>query len=96
VLPNNINSASFLSKEERDVGIQRLSGVEHGTGSKEMYVIYYSELVSNLLILGARDEKFSWVEMGRAIFSPQTWLTAGAYFGLLSGIYSFGLFVGYA
>jgi hypothetical protein len=31
--------------------------------------------------------------MARAIFSPQTWLTAGAYFGLLSGIYSFGLFV---
>ena len=40
------------------------------------------------------DEKLSWREVARAVLSPQTWLTAGAYFGLLSGIYSFGLFVG--
>ncbi|KAK5656845.1 hypothetical protein OQA88_4393 [Cercophora sp. LCS_1] len=39
------------------------------------------------------DEKFSLSEVGRAFLSPQTWLTAGAYFGLLSGIYSFGLFL---
>lgn len=31
--------------------------------------------------------------MARALLSPQTWLTAGAYFGLLSAIYSFGLFL---
>ncbi|KAK3312541.1 major facilitator superfamily domain-containing protein [Apodospora peruviana] len=74
-LPNDIPSASFLSEDERKVGIRRLSGIEHGTGNTE------------------RDEKFSFAEIGRAIFSPQTWLTAAAYFGLLSGIYSFGLFL---
>ncbi|KAK0702230.1 major facilitator superfamily domain-containing protein [Lasiosphaeris hirsuta] len=75
VLPNSISSAGFLSKDERDVGIQRLRGVNHGTGEQES------------------NESFSFAEMGRAITSPQTWLTAGAYFGLLSAIYSFGLFL---
>ncbi|KAK1750127.1 MFS general substrate transporter [Echria macrotheca] len=75
VLPNNIPTARFLSKEEREVGISRLTGAEHGTGNQEI------------------EEKFSPREMLRAILSPQTWLTAGAYFGLLSGIYSFGLFL---
>ena len=45
------------------------------------------------LMFVSSDEKFSWAEFRRAICSPQTWLTACAYFGLLSGIYSFGLFV---
>jgi hypothetical protein len=35
VLPNDIASASFLQEKERALGIQRLRGVEHGTGSKE-------------------------------------------------------------
>ncbi len=35
ILPNDIASASFLREDERDVGIQRLRGVEHGTGNKE-------------------------------------------------------------
>ena len=39
------------------------------------------------------EEKFSWAEICRGVFSPQTWLTASAYFGILSGLYSFGLFV---
>jgi hypothetical protein len=38
-------------------------------------------------------EKFSWREVGRGVFNLQTWLTACAYFGILSGLYSFGLFV---
>ena len=38
-------------------------------------------------------EAFAWHEVGRAVFSWQTWLTAGAYFGILAGLYSFGLFV---
>ncbi|KAK3356550.1 putative MFS transporter [Lasiosphaeria hispida] len=81
VLPNSISSATFLQKEERDMGIQRLKGVSHGTGDQESELTLFSE------------EGFSLAEMWRAISSPQTWLTAGAYFGLLSGIYSFGLFL---
>ncbi|EPE06708.1 major facilitator superfamily transporter [Ophiostoma piceae UAMH 11346] len=42
---------------------------------------------------GEVSEKFSWHEVGRAVFSWQTWLTASAYFGILAGLYSFGLFL---
>ncbi|KAK4174291.1 major facilitator superfamily domain-containing protein [Triangularia setosa] len=38
-------------------------------------------------------EKFSWTEVRRAFAYPLTWLTASAYFGLLSAIYSIGLFL---
>lgn len=38
-------------------------------------------------------ERFSWSEVRRAILYPLTWLTAFAYFGLLSAIYSIGLFL---
>jgi hypothetical protein len=38
-------------------------------------------------------EKFNWGEVRRGIFSLGTWLTAFAYFGILAGLYSFGLFV---
>ncbi|KAI0467715.1 major facilitator superfamily domain-containing protein [Xylaria cf. heliscus] len=38
-------------------------------------------------------EKFAWSEVLRGVFSLQTWLTASAYFGILSGLYSFGLFL---
>lgn len=37
ILPNNITSAKFLLEEERALALQRLRGVEHGTGNKEMY-----------------------------------------------------------
>ncbi len=35
LLPNDIASATFLKNEEREVGIQRQRGIEHGTGNKE-------------------------------------------------------------
>ncbi|CAJ2512559.1 Uu.00g055740.m01.CDS01 [Anthostomella pinea] len=38
-------------------------------------------------------EKMAWSEVRRGVFSWQTWLTASAYFGILSGLYSFGLFL---
>ncbi|KAK4461506.1 high-affinity nicotinic acid transporter, partial [Cladorrhinum samala] len=38
-------------------------------------------------------EKFSWAEVRRAFAYPLTWLTASAYFGLLSAIYSIGIFL---
>ena len=50
VLPNNIASATFLSEEERDVGIQRLRGVEHGTGNKERYELRRIIPIYELLI----------------------------------------------
>ncbi len=38
-------------------------------------------------------ETFSWGEVRRAFKYPLVWLTSFAYFGLLSGIYSIGLFL---
>jgi len=38
-------------------------------------------------------EKFAWSEVRRAFAYPLVWLTACAYFGLLSGIYSIGIFL---
>ncbi|OAL04491.1 MFS general substrate transporter [Phaeosphaeriaceae sp. SRC1lsM3a] len=75
ILPNNLPTASFLGEEERAVAVQRLRGIEHGTGNKEM------------------EEEISWSEVRRGLTSLQTWLSASAYFGLLTGIYSFGLFL---
>ncbi|KAI1809572.1 major facilitator superfamily domain-containing protein [Poronia punctata] len=38
-------------------------------------------------------ERFAWSEVRRGVLSWQTWLSASAYFGILSGLYSFGLFL---
>lgn len=38
-------------------------------------------------------EPFSWEEVKRGIFNLQVWLSALAYFSILSGLYSFGLFL---
>lgn len=40
-----------------------------------------------------REEEFKWSEVRRGIFNIQVWLSATAYFAILSGLYSFGLFV---
>ncbi|KAI2641293.1 major facilitator superfamily domain-containing protein [Xylaria nigripes] len=39
------------------------------------------------------EERFAWSEVARGVFNWQTWLSASAYFGILSGLYSFGLFL---
>ncbi|KAK3990417.1 high-affinity nicotinic acid transporter [Cladorrhinum sp. PSN332] len=75
MLPNTLETASFLSPKERQLAVARQTGVEHGTGNQET------------------REQFSWAEVGRAFTYPLTWLTASAYFGLLSAIYSIGLFL---
>lgn len=40
-----------------------------------------------------REEKFRWSEVKRGTLNIQVWLTSTAYFAILSGLYSFGLFV---
>lgn len=39
------------------------------------------------------QERFSWSEVRRGIFNIQVWLSAISYFAILSGLYSFGLFL---
>lgn len=98
ILPNNLPTASFLGEEERAVAVQRLRGIEHGTGNKEMYVTRLARTIpvsaTNWRHL-KREEEISWSEVRRGLTSLQTWLSASAYFGLLTGIYSFGLFVSF-
>jgi hypothetical protein len=50
-------------------------------------------LGGSLQILIVRSEEFRWSEVVRGLLGPSTWLSAEAYFDLLSGIYSFGLFI---
>ncbi|GFP59743.1 uncharacterized transporter C1002.16c [Trichoderma asperellum] len=39
------------------------------------------------------EEAFKWSEVRRGLFNVQIWLTSTAYFAMLSGVYSFGLFL---
>lgn len=39
------------------------------------------------------NERFDWAEVRRGIFNVQVWLSALAYFAILCGLYSFGLFL---
>lgn len=41
------------------------------------------------------EEKFKWSEVRRGLFNVQVWLSSTAYFAILSGLYSFGLFVSF-
>lgn len=82
ILPNGVAGASFLSEKEKAHLVRRLQRAVFAGSTGSMMNPEHEAA-----------EKFSWHEVGRAVFSWQTWLTASAYFGILSGLYSFGLFV---
>ncbi|KAJ2969446.1 hypothetical protein NUW58_g9989 [Xylaria curta] len=77
LLPNGVTDAKFLRPEERECAVRRLHAQGTGGGGREQEDV----------------ERFAWSEVLRGVFSWQTWLTASAYFGILSGLYSFGLFL---
>jgi hypothetical protein len=79
MLPNNVDTAPFLTEEERIFARSRL----------------HLDLPSRLAEDGSlhQHEVFSWGEVRRGIFNPSTWFSALAYFGILAGLYSFGLFL---
>ncbi|KAL1873995.1 hypothetical protein VTK73DRAFT_646 [Phialemonium thermophilum] len=77
LLPNGLANARFLTPEEKEYAITRLQGPNSNSSGVENEVA----------------EKFSWKEVYRGAFSLQTWFTACAYFGILAGLYSFGLFL---
>ncbi|KAJ5500698.1 Major facilitator superfamily domain general substrate transporter [Penicillium expansum] len=77
-LPNNLESASFLTAEEKAFGRKRL--MLDNPGSLEGS-------------LTPEAESFKWSEVRRGVLDLQVWLSASAYFAILSGIYSFGLFL---
>lgn len=74
-----MDSATFLTPEERVFARSRL----------------HLDMPSRLAQDGSEHhhEGFQWSEVRRGLFSVSTWLSASAYFGILSGLYSFGLFL---
>ncbi|KAL7929794.1 major facilitator superfamily domain-containing protein [Trichoderma chlorosporum] len=76
-LPNSVASAGFLSTEERDFAAERLANDSGGRFNPALEA----------------EETFKWSEVRRGIFNVQIWLTSTTYFALLSGVYSFGLFL---
>ncbi|KAF7712371.1 Uncharacterized protein PECH_003315 [Penicillium ucsense] len=77
-LPNSIDSASFLTAEEKDFGRERL---------------IMDNPVQQTGTIAAEVDAFKWSEVRRGILDPQVWFSASAYFAILSGLYSFGLFL---
>lgn len=79
LLPNNVETAPFLTPEEQVFARTRL----------------HLDMPSRLAQDGSdhHHEKFQWSEVLRGIFNLSTWLSASAYFGILAGLYSFGLFL---
>ncbi|KAJ5770881.1 uncharacterized protein N7511_002932 [Penicillium nucicola] len=78
VLPNSIESASFLTSEEKEFGRERL-------------MLDNPRTVEGTL--ASEAESFKWSEVRRGVLDLQVWLSATAYFAILSGLYSFGLFL---
>ncbi|KAK0625399.1 major facilitator superfamily domain-containing protein [Bombardia bombarda] len=77
LLPTGIATASYLTPEEREFAKLRLQ----------------NSVSDRFNPVHEREEKFRWSEVYRGIFNLQVWLTATAYFAILSGLYSFGLFL---
>ncbi|KAF2404699.1 MFS general substrate transporter [Trichodelitschia bisporula] len=80
-LPGSLETAAFLSVDERVYAARRLAG-DVPAGHEDRFSANTE-----------RDERFQWSEVRRGIFNVQVWLTATAYFAILSGLYSFGLFL---
>ena len=79
-LPSTVDKAPFLNDDERKLAIARL------LGDRPLATDDNGETI----ILA---ESFSWYRVREAVFSIKTWLSALAYFAILSALYSFGLFV---
>ncbi|KAF1985960.1 MFS general substrate transporter [Aulographum hederae CBS 113979] len=80
LLPNNVESAKFLSTAQKDCARQRLNSDAPGN-SRDSF------------LNGNPEESFQWSEVRRGVFNIQVWLSASAYFSILAGLYSFGLFL---
>lgn len=78
LLPNSVSTANFLTPEEREFAAYRLSR-DFSFGLRTSRT--------------AEPERFRWSEVRRGVMDPQLWLSASAYFAILSGLYSFGLFL---
>lgn len=109
-LPNNIETATFLTVEERQFACERmrLDNPSVPEGYVEVFANlstqkphapllssfkFRSLLTSPNRTIEAEHEAFRWSEVVRGVLDLKMWLSATAYFAILSGLYSFGLFV---
>ncbi|KAL4812077.1 major facilitator superfamily domain-containing protein [Aspergillus spinulosporus] len=76
-LPNSIETTPFLTEEERRFARERI----------QLENPHFQEA------LAAEQESLAWSEVRRGLLEPQMWFSATAYFAILSGLYSFGLFL---
>ncbi|KAH6847413.1 major facilitator superfamily domain-containing protein [Chaetomium sp. MPI-CAGE-AT-0009] len=81
LLPTSIATASYLTEEEKEFALLRLQGHTQSASDDRFNPVL------------EREEKFKWSEVRRGIFNVQVWLSSTAYFSILSGLYSFGLFL---
>ncbi|GAB1217063.1 hypothetical protein ATERTT37_006286 [Aspergillus terreus] len=77
-LPNSLETASFLTVEERAYARERI-------------LLDNPSVQDNAL--AEEQETLKWSEVRRGLLDIQMWLSATAYFAILSGLYSFGLFL---
>lgn len=79
LLPNNVETAPFLKPNEQVYAKSRL----------------HLDMPSRLAEGGSEHhhEAFRWSEVRRGVLNISTWLSAFSYFGILAGLYSFGLFL---
>ncbi|EIT81263.1 hypothetical protein AO1008_02934 [Aspergillus oryzae 100-8] len=77
-LPNNLETATFLTPEERSFAQERIM-LDNPSAPQSPS--------------GDELETLRWSEVRRGLLDPQMWFSAAAYFAILSGLYSFGLFV---
>jgi hypothetical protein len=95
MLPNSVTTASFLKEDERVFAATRLhldmpSRLAEDGRSAPFLPSHFIKLT---FVSEHRHESFKWSEVSRGIFNISTWLSASAYFGILAGLYSFGLFL---
>ncbi|KAL3461752.1 major facilitator superfamily domain-containing protein [Aspergillus heterothallicus] len=76
-LPNSLETVPFLTEEERKFARERIR----------------RDSPSAQGALEDEQDSFRWSEVQRGLLDPQMWLSATAYFAILSGLYSFGLFL---
>jgi hypothetical protein len=95
MLPNTIATASFLKKEEREFAVTRLHLDKPSRLALDGRCVAQAVSLTDTTDLYSdhHHEAFRWSEVMRGILSISTWLSACAYFGILAGLYSFGLFL---
>jgi len=104
LLPTDIASASFLTKEEKEFAVARYHAVgtlktceSHSEFPEKSSEDTDSEKASEpyAQIVAVRDEaeKFEWREVTRGILEVQVWLTGFCYMGILISLYSYAYFL---